>query len=267
MFVDHHQQHLKWLRNALGTLVTPIIYLSDIPADFFAWSGENLMTRSQLRQQNKLLKSESLILKAQLQKFVAIQTENARLRNLLGNESKPIERRLVAEIIQIDSDPFSQRFLINKGTMDDVYIGQTVVDAQGIIGQVIEVTAITARVLMISDATHAIPVKVNRNGVRATLIGTGQVGGLSLQYVPQTTDIKVGDQLLSSGLGERFPDGYPVATVTSVTSDPGENYAKVSAKSVAELQKSSLVLLVWSENSVLKQANSAVQEKESNHAK
>ena len=249
MFVDHHQHHLKWLRNALGTLITPIIYLADIPADFFAWGGENLMTRSQLRQQNNQLKNEALVLRAQLQKFVAIQAENARLRNLLGNENRKVDRRLVAEIIQIDSDPFSLRFLINKGSNHDVYLGQTVIDAYGIVGQVVEVTPFSARVLMIADATHAIPVRVNRNGVRANLVGTGQIGTLALQHVPDTTDIKVGDMLLSSGLGERFPDGYPVATVTQVITDPGENYAQVLAKPVAKLERSALVLLVWTDKS------------------
>ncbi len=247
MFIDHHQQHLKWLRNGIATFITPIVFLADIPADFFAWGGENLMSRSQLRQENTKLKNESLVLKAQLQKFVAIQAENARLRNLLGNENKQIERRLVAEIIQIDSDPFSLRFLINKGSADDIYIGQTVIDAYGIIGQVVEVSTYTSRVLMISDATHAIPVKVNRNGVRATLVGTGQIDLLALQYVPDTMDIKVGDLLLSSGLGERFPDGYPVATVSLVEHNPGQDYAKIFAKPVAQLERSSLVLLVWTD--------------------
>ncbi len=205
------------------------------------------MSRSQLRQQNAKLNNEALVLRAQLQKFVAIQAENARLRNLLGNENRQVERRLVAEIIQIDSDPFSLRFLINKGSRHDVYVGQTVIDAYGIVGQVVEVTSFTARVLMISDATHAIPVRVNRNDIRATLIGTGEINQLALQFVPETTDIKVGDLLLSSGLGERFPDGYPVATITSVTKDPGENYARILATPVARLEQSSLVLLVWSD--------------------
>jgi len=247
MFFDHYQHHLRGLRNALGTLVTPIVYLADVPADFFDWGGENLMTRSQLRQENANLKNEALILKAQLQKFVALQSENARLRNLLGNENKQVERRLVAEIIQIDASPFSLKFLINKGSNHDVFVGQTVIDAYGIVGQVVEVTPVTARVLMISDASHAMPVRVNRNGVRATLAGTGHINTLSLQFVPETTDIKVGDLLLSSGLGERFPDGYPVATVTSVEHDPGEDYARIYATPVAKLEQSSLVLLVWTD--------------------
>lgn len=247
MFVDHHQQHLKGLRKAIATFVTPIVFLADIPGDLFAWGGENLMSRSYLRQENTRLKDEALILKAQLQKYIALQAENARLRNLMGTENKQVERRLVAEIIRIDSNPFSLKFMINKGTMHDVFVGQTVIDAYGIVGQVVEVSLATSRVLMITDATHAIPVRVNRNGVRSTAVGTGQINILALQFVPDTTDIKVGDILLSSGLGLRFPDGYPVATVSSVEHDPGEAFASIFATPTARLEQSSPVLLVWSE--------------------
>lgn len=247
MFVDHHQQHLKGLRKAIATFVTPIVFLADLPGDLFAWGGENLMSRSYLRQENARLKDEALILKAQLQKYIALQAENARLRNLMGTENKQVERRMVAEIIRLDSDPFSLKFMINKGTLHDVFVGQTVIDAYGIIGQVVEVSLATSRVLMITDATHAIPVSVNRNGVRSIAVGTGQINTLVLQFVPDTTDIKVGDILLSSGLGLRFPDGYPVATVSSVKHDPGEAFARIFATPTARLEQSSPVLLVWSD--------------------
>ncbi len=247
MFIDHHEQHLKGLRKTLATLITPIVYLADIPGEFFSWGGENLITRGQLRQENAHLRDESLILKAQLQTLVGLQAENARLRSLLGAENKWVDKKLVAEIIQIDSDPFSLNFLINKGSSHDVFVGQTVIDAYGIVGQVIEVSPYYSRVLMVTDATHAIPVRVNRNGVRSVLVGTGQIDTLELQFVPDTMDIKVGDLLLSSGLGQKFPDGYPVATVKKVERNPGEAYTRVIATPAAKLAQSSLVLLVWSE--------------------
>jgi len=247
MFVDHRQQHLKVLRSAISTFVTPIIFIADLPGELFSWGGENLMSRSYLRQENARLKTEALILKAQLQKFVSLQAENMRLRSLMGTENKQVERRLVAEIIGIDGDPFRQRITINKGSLQDVYLGQTVIDANGIVGQVVEVSLATSRVLMITDVTHAIPVRVSRNGVRSIVVGTGQINQLSLQYVPDTTDIKVGDLLLSSGLGQRFPDGYPVAIVNSVEHDPGAPFARILASPSAKLEQSSPVLLVWSE--------------------
>lgn len=248
MFVDHYQKHLQGLRATLGTLVTPIIYLADIPQEFFSWSGESLVTRSQLRQENQRLNDESNILKAQLQKFIALQAENARLRNLLGTENKTLERRLLAEIIQIDNNPYALEFIINKGSLSEVYLGQTVIDASGVVGQVISVYASTARVLMISDASHAIPVRVARNNVRSIATGSGQINQLLLKNVTDTTDIKVGDTLISSGLGQKFPVGYPVAIVTEVEHDPGKAYAIIFAKPAAKLEQLDSVLLVWTDS-------------------
>ena len=248
MFVDHHQKHLNGLRATLGTLVTPIIYLADIPQEFFSWSGESLVTRSQLRQENQRLNDESHILKAQLQKYIALQAENARLRNLLGTENETLERRLLAEIIKIDSNPYSLEFTINKGSLNEVYLGQTVIDAFGVVGQVVAVYATTSRVLMISDASHAIPVRVSRNNVRSIATGSGLINQLVLTNVTDTTDIKIGDTLVSSGLGQKFPVGYPVATVTEVEHDPGKPYAIIFAKPSAKLEQLASVLLVWTEN-------------------
>jgi len=247
MFVDHREKHLQGLRTTLGTIVTPILYLADIPQEFFAWSGESLVSRSQLRQENQRLNDESNILKAQLQKYIALQTENSRLRNLLGTENKTLERRLLAEIIQIDNDPFTIDFIINRGAMDDVYVGQTVIDAQGVVGQVINVYASTARVLMISDVSHSIPVRIARNNVRSIAAGSGQINQLILKNVTDTTDIKVGDTLISSGLGQKFPVGYPVATVTKVEHDPGKAYAIIFARPTAKLEQIASVLLVWTD--------------------
>ena len=137
MFVDHHRQHLSGVRTTISTFIAPITFLADVPADFFAWGGERMMSRSQLSRNNSRLKNDNLILRAQLLKYVSMQADNARLRNLLGTENKQVERRLVAEIMHIDSDPFSMKFMINKGSKHDVFVGQTVIDDHGIVGQVI----------------------------------------------------------------------------------------------------------------------------------
>lgn len=247
MFVDHHEKHLQGLRNTLGTLMTPVIYLADIPREFSAWGGQSLATRSQLRQENQNLREESRILKSQLQKFIAIQAENSRLRNLLGSENLELEKRLLAEIIHIDDDPFRLDFVINKGSSSGVFEGQTVIDANGVVGQVETVFLTSARVLMISDARHAIPIRVARNNVRSIAAGSGQINQLFLRNVTDTTDIKVGDVLISSGLGQKFPVGYPVATVTEVKHDPGKAYAMITAVPNAKLEQLSSVLLVWTD--------------------
>jgi len=246
IFVDNHKRHLEGFRTTLGTLITPILYLADVPREFFSWSGESLVTRSKLRNENQAFKEELQVLKAQLQKFVTLQAENKRLRNLLGSENDVLDRRMMAEIIEIDSDPFVLDFIINKGSLNDAYVGQTVIDAQGIVGQVISVFPATSRVLMISDQTHAIPVRVARNNVRAIVAGGGQINQLFLKNVTDTTDIQVGDLLLSSGLGQIFPKGYPVARVSKVDHDPGKAYAIILAEPTAQLEKLASVLLVWS---------------------
>lgn len=247
MFIDHHQKSLQGFRATLGTLITPILYLAEIPQEFFTWSGESLVTRSKLRVENLKLRDEAVVLKAQLQKYVTLQAENSRLRNLLGTKNQSLERRLLAEIIEIDSDPSSLDFIINKGAIDDVYVGQTVIDAEGVVGQVVTVFATTARVLMITDATHGIPTRVARNNIRAIVAGSGEIDQLFLRNVTDTTDIVVGDILLSSGLGQVFPKGYPVAQVDKVIHDPGKAYAIISARPIAELDRIASVLLVWTD--------------------
>ncbi|MDH5433891.1 MAG: rod shape-determining protein MreC, partial [Gammaproteobacteria bacterium] len=172
---------------------------------------------------------------------------------LLRSERNPLEKRLVAEIIQIDSDPFSRKFMINKGSINDVYIGQVVIDSYGIIGQVVEVGILNSRVIMLTDATHAIPVKIARNGNRMIAYGTGKNDSLLVPFVPDTTDIKTGDLLLTSGLGRRFKSGYPVATVTSVERISGQAFSRIIASPTAKLDQTASVLLVWSEDDVEKE--------------
>lgn len=250
MFIDHHQQHLKFLRKTITTFISPIIFLADLPSDFFAWSGERFISRGMLRTENMRLKGEMFILQAQLLKYVALQAENAKLRNLLGSQRKQIDKRLVAEILRLDDDPFSLKFTINKGSVNNVYSGQVVIDAYGIFGQVTDVSTIFSKVIMITDASHAIPLKIARNGSRVTAIGSGQIDLLTLQFVPNSIDIKVGDLLQTSGLGQKFPEGYPVAKVISVENIPGESFTRIFARPTAKLEQSAEVLLIWADKPV-----------------
>nr|WP_144391486.1 rod shape-determining protein MreC [Pleionea sediminis] len=245
MFADHRGQHLDSVRNLLSTFLTPLVYIADLPSELAFWSGERIRSRDELFSENQALKDEVFILRTQLQKLVSLKAENAQLRNLLGTEQKVEGRRLVAEIVNVAGDPSAHELLINKGTAHDVFVGQAVLDAYGVMGQVTEASALTSRVLLITDPRHAIPVRVERSGERSVALGEGRFDFISLQYVRNTADIQVGDLLLSSGIGERFPDGYPVATVIKVTQNPGEPYARVEASTEAHLARTGQVLLIW----------------------
>lgn len=216
-----------------------------MPGELALWSGERIRSRDELFQENQSLKDEVFILRTQLQKLVSLKAENAQLRNLLGTEQKVEGRRLVAEIINVATDPSVHEILINKGSTHGVYPGQAVLDAFGVMGQVVDVSTFTSRILLITDPRHAIPVRVERSGERSIALGDGQLDYLTLQYVRSTADIQVGDLLLSSGIGERFPDGYPVATVTEVNKEPGEPYMDITAATKAHLARTGQVLLIW----------------------
>ncbi|EKE67734.1 rod shape-determining protein MreC [Gallaecimonas xiamenensis] len=245
IFLDRWQHRFDGVRFYLNSLVTPIQYLADAPTRALRWGSEELTTRSHLKEENARLKDQLLLLSERLQHLTFLEEENNQLRALLGSQARTASRKLVAEVMTVDSDPFSQQIMINRGRSDGVYEGQPVLDAQGLIGQVVNVGPSSARVLLISDATHAVPVRVARNGIRAIAAGTGQLDELSLNHVPHRSDIKVGDLLLSSGLGGRFPEGYPVAKVTSVFSDEGKPFARVLAEPVAQLDRVRYLLLIW----------------------
>jgi rod shape-determining protein MreC len=184
-------------------------------------------------------------LEAQVQQMAALRAENLRLRALLNSSALLADDVLVAELIGISPDPARHLVVLNKGADDGVFEGQPLIDAQGLMGQVIELAASSSRVLLLTDATHAIPVQVNRNGVRAIAEGIGRLDRLVLRHVASNEDIEVGDLLVSSGLGGRFPVGYPVAVVTEVSRDPGQAFAEVSARPSSALNRSRHVLLVF----------------------
>lgn len=245
IFLDHWQHRFDAARFYLNSLVTPVQYLADGPSRLLRWGSEELTSRSHLKEENAALKEQLLETSERLQHLAFLEQENNQLRSLLGSQPRTDARKLVAEVMTVDSDPFSLQIMINRGRSDGVYEGQPVLDAQGLIGQVVSVGPRSARVLLITDATHAVPVRVARNGIRAIAAGTGQLDELSLSHVPHRSDIKVGDLLLSSGLGGRFPEGYPVAKVTSVFSDEGKPFARVLAQPLAQLDRIRYLLLIW----------------------
>lgn len=203
------------------------------------------MSRSRLVKENEALRTELLVHKRKLQKMASLVAENVRLRQLLNSAELIADRVIIAELIGIAPDPTIHKVIINKGSKDGVYAGQAMVDANGLMGQVVEVGRGSSQVLLITDTTHALPVQINRNGVRLVAEGIGSLYELAIRHVSNTVDIKVGDLLVSSGLGQRFPVGYPVAEVVEVRADPGRPFSHVVARPTAEMNRSRHVLLVF----------------------
>lgn len=236
---------LKDIRQKLNFLAVPFYQFADVPRRLGDWSDTTFASDKDLRLENERLRSELLIHQRKLLQMAALAAENVRLRQLLNARDMLQDKVLIAELIGISPNPLSHVVIINRGSKDGVYENQPVLDAFGLMGQVIEVDESTSRVLLISDASHAIPVQVNRNGVRAIAEGTGDLNRLNLRHVSINADIREGDLLVSSGLGERFPVGYPVAEVEQVVRNSGQAFARVIARPMARLDRSRHLLLVF----------------------
>lgn len=247
MWLDHQYTWLDPVRYGLGYVVAPAQQTAVLPLAVTEWLGENTALRRQLIRENKILSVRNLVLERKAQRMASLEAENLSLRELLSASDQVDDRVLVTSVTAVDPDPYTQQIIIDKGGRDGVFVGQPVLDAHGLLGQVIDVTPFSSRVLMIADSNHAMPVQVNRNGVRAIATGTGALNELELIYVPNTADIKVGDMLVSSGLGKRYPQGYPVATVSSIENVPGESFAAVKAEPTAKLDRSRYLLLVFTD--------------------
>jgi len=247
LFADLRYNGLAGLRSTVDTALTPLYWIADIPSALSTWRDNTLRSRSQLIDDNDRLRRENLVLLGRSQQFASLQADNARLRALLNSTALLRDDVLVTEVIGVSPDPARHQLILDKGQEADVYEGQALIDAVGLMGQVFEVGSTTSRVLLITDPTHSVPVQVNRNGVRAVAEGIGSLDRLAIHHVAATTDIKTGDLLVTSGLGGRFPIGYPVAEVVGVDRRPGEAFARVTAKPTAALDRVRHVLLVFGE--------------------
>lgn len=248
MVVDHREGHLESVRTVLSTLVYPVQYVVNAPVQAGHWISESVVTQKDLLEENGRLREERLLLNARLQKYNVLMEENNRLRELLESSVKlgeRVEKVLIGELIAVEMESFRRQIIINKGQRDDVYDGQPVVDANGIMGQVVHVNPFSSTVLLITDPTHSIPVQINRNGLRAIAVGTGQDDVLVLENLPTNADIEVDDLVISSGLGHRFPRGYPVGTISRIDLEPGEAFAQVHVRPSARPGQSREILLVW----------------------
>jgi len=246
MYLDHRENHLDTVRKAVGAAVYPVRLVVDAPVRLWAWLGESTTSRGDLQREVSRLNAERLLTNARLQRLTALEAENARLRALLDARTTVRDEVRVAEIMAVDANPYEHNLVIDIGSRDGVYDGQAIVDANGVVGQVIQTGLMTAQAVLISDVDHALPVEVNRNGLRTIAVGSGEIDRLDLPFLPNNADIRTGDLLVTSGLGGAFPAGYPVAVVNAVTRMPQEPFADVAAKPSAALDQVREVMLIWS---------------------
>jgi len=254
---DYQLAPMQKVRSWLSVAVTPVQWMVDLPEQSWTWLNDRLQEREMLLSENRQFRAQLMLAELEVQKLASLTAENVRLRELLHSSQKLNEEVMATQLIGVNPDPFIHQIVINDGSQNGVNKGQAVLDQTGVMGQVTAVTPFTSRVLLVTDANHAIPVQVNRTGLRSVAYGRGNYDTLELTDIPHTQDIKVGDLLVSSGLGMRFPEGYPVARVTLVERDMGREFTRVLAKPTARLSLSRQLLLV---NTAHQQIQQALQE-------
>lgn len=244
IFYDMRGDSLKPARAWTAWSLTPVIWLASLPTRLVDMA-RGIDSRGNIEQQNAELKQQQFVLSAQLSKMEALAAENRRLRELLASSAQLGDQVLVAEIIAVNQDPYRHQITLNRGSRDGVYRGQALVDAYGVMGQIIDVAPNTCKALLVTDPDHGIPVEINRTGLQTIAVGLGDERGLRLPFLPSNADIKNGDLLVSSSLGGRFPAGYPVGKVYDVKPVAGEHFMEAYAYPAARLNQGRQALLVW----------------------
>ena len=244
MAMDHRGKYVTGVRSVAENAVEPFYHLVEWPGTAARDLAAQFESRKKLRRQVETLQEQLLLQQADLQRLDTLHEENRRLRALLdGSQSLTFDYHF-AELLRVDLDPFSHQVLIDQGSSDGVTEGQAVIDGDGVMGQVEDVHLHFSDVRLISDPNHALPVQVNRTGLRTVAFGSGTTGSLNLPNVPLEADIREGDLIVTSGLGDRFPGGYPVALVTEIDRQTGQTFARVQARPLAALDRGREVLLI-----------------------
>jgi rod shape-determining protein MreC len=245
IIVDKRYDRLGEIRRFLSVVAYPVQIVVASPFEGWDWFRESVTTRDALRADKARLESDLRLAQFRLQRYAALESESERLRELRESTADVTDHFVIGRIMHLDLDAFRERVLVDKGARDGIYVGQAVLDAGGVFGQVARVGQLTSEVILVSDAAHAIPVQINRNGLRTIAVGTGDTGRLKLPYLPTSADAVVGDLVLTSGLGGGFPAGYPVGTISEVRRDPSQSLADVEVKPAAALDSSRELMFVW----------------------
>jgi rod shape-determining protein MreC len=245
IIIDKRYDQLGRIRRVLSIVAYPVQIAVASPFEGWDWFRESVTTRDALRADKSKLEAELRLAQFRLQRYEALEAETARLRGLRDSTVGITDRFVIGNVMDVDLDAFRERVLVDKGAQDGVFVGQAVLDGGGVAGQVARVGQLTSEVILLSDATHAIPVQINRNGLRTIAVGTGDMNRLKLPYLPTSADVVAGDLLVTSGLGGGFPAGYPVGTVAEVKRDPAQSLAEVDVKPAAALDRSRELMFVW----------------------
>lgn len=241
---DHRGDWLAQLRGHASVAVQPLWWLAGLPSRLGEGLRDDAATRARLSEENRRLRNELLLGAARQARLQVEAEESARLRGLLGAAERGGFDVQLAPILDVDLDPTRQRLMLNAGTRAGVRRGQAVIDAGGLVGQVIEATPTTAVVLLLTDPDHAVPVVVARTGVRLIVYGAGRSDVLELRNVPLSSDVRAGDVLITSGLGGRFPPGFPVGTIAALRPDESRAFLLGDVEAAAQLDRGRDVLLV-----------------------
>jgi rod shape-determining protein MreC len=244
MVADHRGSYLENIRWAMSIAIEPMYRVAALPSQLARKAGMAVTDREQLTEQNAELSRQLMLAEARLKRLTAVRDQNQRLQELLDVQRSIGISVQLAKIIDVDTDPFRHRLLLNVGANQGVSVGQAVIDAQGIMGQVVETLPNTSTVMLITDPAHALPVTVERTGLRTIARGSGALDTLELPNIPVSADVKVGDRLITSGLGGHFPAGFPVGAIRSINNDVTGMFAAAAAAPSAALDRSGEVLLL-----------------------
>ncbi len=244
---DCRFQSMEHMRLAVSFVISPLQYLLDYPVKLVQQVQTLFRTKTDLIDENMQLRYQQVLLEAELQKLITLKHENHQLKQLLSAAHTSQIKSMAAEILAVAASSTRQLLVLNKGSRDGVTVGQPVLDAKGVMGQIIDVGSMTSTVMLISDARCAVPIRDDRTGERGILVGSNDMNHLMLINLPKTSAVAVNDLLVTSGLGRRYPEGYPVGRVEKIVRISGEDFITILVSPVAELNRSRLVLIIWPE--------------------
>lgn len=242
---DKHTVILQEARSVASVPVASLQYLVGWPVHLLRDWGSAISSYSRILAENRSLHTEQLLLRAEVSRLDSLESENKQLRALLQSAAQIRGKMLIGRILAVSADPFAHQVTVDRGQQDGLFVGQPVLDAYGVVGQVVRVNPLTSQVLLVNDPHSGVPVEVVRSGVRAIAVGDLYSGKLRLINVPQTADVHAGDLLVTSGMGDNYPQGYPVGQVNSVKQESGLPFSTIMVDVAAHLNRSWQILFVW----------------------